>query len=77
MIDGLTGPQRVFFSWAQIWRTKTRDEEAIRRLSIDPHSPPEFRCNGVVRNIDAFYDAFGVTSGDALYLPPGERVQIW
>ncbi|WP_298443477.1 M13-type metalloendopeptidase [Gordonia sp. (in: high G+C Gram-positive bacteria)] len=77
VIDGLTGPQRVFFSWAQIWRTKTRDEEAIRRLSIDPHSPPEFRCNGVVRNIDAFYDAFGVTSGDALYLPPGERVQIW
>ncbi|MEE3850007.1 M13 family metallopeptidase [Gordonia sp. LSe1-13] len=76
-IDGLTGDQRVFFSWAQIWRTKTRDAEAIRRLSIDPHSPPEFRCNGVVRNMDAFYDAFDVTPGDALYLDESERVRIW
>ena len=58
VIDGLTGVQRVFFGWAQVWRTKSRDAEAIRRLAIDPHSPPEFRCNGVVRNIDAFYDAF-------------------
>ncbi|MGB3696027.1 MAG: M13-type metalloendopeptidase, partial [Gordonia sp. (in: high G+C Gram-positive bacteria)] len=49
----------------------------IRRLSIDPHSPPEFRCNGVVRNVDAFYDAFGVAPGDGLYLEPGERVRIW
>ena len=47
-IDGLTGAQRVFFGWAQVWRTKSRDAEAIRRLAIDPHSPPEFRCNGVV-----------------------------
>ncbi|MGC4933305.1 M13 family metallopeptidase [Gordonia sp. DT30] len=77
VIDGLTGVQRVFYSWAQIWRTKTRDAEAIRRLSIDPHSPPEFRCNGVVRNIDAFYDAFGVSEGDALYLPDADRVRIW
>ncbi|MGV9670776.1 MULTISPECIES: M13 family metallopeptidase [unclassified Gordonia (in: high G+C Gram-positive bacteria)] len=77
VIDGLTGIQRVFFSWAQIWRTKTRDAEAIRRLSIDPHSPPEFRCNGVIRNIDAFYEAFGVSAGDDLYLPDDERVRIW
>ncbi|ROZ99092.1 M13 family metallopeptidase [Gordonia sp. OPL2] len=77
VIDGLTGVQRVFYSWAQIWRTKTRDAEAIRRLSIDPHSPPEFRCNGVVRNIDAFYDAFDVAEGDELYLEPSERVRIW
>ncbi|OPX11055.1 M13 family metallopeptidase [Gordonia sp. i37] len=76
-IDGLTGTQRVFYSWAQIWRTKTREAEAIRRLSIDPHSPPEFRCNGVVRNIDAFYEAFGVTEGDALFLPDADRVRIW
>ncbi len=76
-IDGLTGIQRVFYSWAQIWRTKTRDAEAIRRLSIDPHSPPEFRCNGVVRNIDAFYDAFDVAQGDALFLPDADRVRIW
>ncbi|WOC12473.1 M13 family metallopeptidase [Gordonia sp. MP11Mi] len=77
VIDGLTGEQRVFFSWAQIWRTKTRDAESIRRLSIDPHSPPEFRCNGVVRNVDAFYAAFDVSPGDALYLEPAERVRIW
>ena len=69
--------QRVFFSWAQIWRTKTRDAEAIRRLSIDPHSPPEFRCNGVVRNVDAFYDAFGITEDNDLYLDEAERVRIW
>ena len=77
VIDELTGIQRVFYSWAQIWRTKTRDAEAIRRLSIDPHSPPEFRCNGVVRNIDAFYDAFDVAEGDELFLPDVDRVRIW
>ncbi|OFJ54185.1 M13 family metallopeptidase [Mycolicibacterium grossiae] len=76
-IDGLTGVQRVFYGWAQVWRTKSRDAEAIRRLAIDPHSPPEFRCNGVIRNIDAFYDAFGVTRDDALYLEPDARVHIW
>ncbi|MGW0020825.1 M13 family metallopeptidase [Rhodococcus sp. NPDC003382] len=77
MIDGLTGLQRVFFGWAQVWRTKVRNEEAIRRLAVDPHSPPEFRCNGVVRNIDAFYEAFDVNPGDALYLEPEARVKIW
>jgi putative endopeptidase len=77
VIDGLTGEQRVFFGWAQVWRTKSRDAEAIRRLSIDPHSPPEFRCNGVIRNMDAFYDAFGVDEDDELYLEPERRVRIW
>lgn len=77
VIDGLTGVQRVFYGWAQVWRTKSRDAEAIRRLAVDPHSPPEFRCNGVVRNMDAFYDAFDVTEGDALYLEPQRRVRIW
>ncbi|MFC7446735.1 M13 family metallopeptidase [Rhodococcus daqingensis] len=76
-IDGLTGLQRVFFGWAQVWRTKARNEEAIRRLAVDPHSPPEFRCNGVVRNLDSFHDAFEVTPGDALYLEPERRVRIW
>jgi len=76
-IDGLTGLQRVFFSWGRIWRQKARDADAIRLLTIDPHSPAEFRCNGVVRNMDAFHEAFGVREGDALYLPPGERVRIW
>ena len=77
VIDRLTGEQRVFFGWAQVWRTKYRPEEAIRRLAVDPHSPPEFRCNGVVRNIDAFYEAFGVTESDELYLEPERRVRIW
>lgn len=77
VIDGLTGEQRVFFGWAQVWRTKSRDAEAIRRLAIDPHSPPEFRCNGVVRNLDAFYEAFDVNQSDELYLAPQERVRIW
>jgi len=77
VIDGLTGVQRVFFGWAQVWRTKSREAEAIRRLAIDPHSPPEFRCNGVIRNIDAFYDAFDVAENDELYLDPQRRVRIW
>ncbi|MGO1316317.1 MAG: M13 family metallopeptidase [Cellulomonadaceae bacterium] len=77
VIDGLTGTQRVFLGWAQVWRTKARDAEAIRLLAIDPHSPSEFRCNGVVRNVDEFYEAFDVTEADALYLAPGARVRIW
>ena len=77
VIDGLTGVQRVFFGWAQVWRTKSREAEAIRRLAVDPHSPPEFRCNGVIRNIDSFYEAFEVSDDDALYLDPQRRVRIW
>jgi len=77
VIDGLTGVQRVFYGWAQVWQAKGRDEEMIRRLATDPHSPNEFRCNGVVRNVDEFYTAFDVQPGDALYLPPQERVRIW
>jgi putative endopeptidase len=77
VIDGLTALQRVFLGWAQVWRTKGRDEEVRRRLSMDPHSPDEFRCNGVVRNVGEFYEAFGVEPGDALYLDPADRVRIW
>jgi len=77
VIDGLTGVQRMFFGWAQVWRTKSREAEAIRRLAVDPHSPPEFRCNGVIRNIGAFYDAFDVAESDQLYLDPQQRVSIW
>ncbi|GAB2975400.1 zinc metalloprotease Zmp1 [Frigoribacterium salinisoli] len=77
VVDGLTGAQRFFLSWAQAWQMKLRDEEAIRLLAIDPHSPNEFRCNQIVRNIDAFYDAFDVTERDALWLAPEARVTIW
>jgi putative endopeptidase len=77
VIDGLTGAQRFFLSWAQAWQMKGRDEEVIRLLAIDPHSPNEFRCNQIVRNIDEFYTGFGVTADDALWLDPAERVTIW
>ncbi|QHT55303.1 peptidase M13 [Cellulomonas sp. H30R-01] len=77
VVDGLTGAQRVFLGWAQVWQSKGRDEEVVRRLATDPHSPNEFRCNGVVRNVDAYYEAFDVQPGDALYLDPEERVRIW
>ncbi|MCR2813217.1 peptidase M13 [Microbacterium sp. zg.Y1090] len=77
VIDGYTGIQRLLMSWAQVWEQKSRDAETIRLLTIDPHSPNEFRCNQIVRNIDAFYDAFDVTEGDALWMPPADRVTIW
>ena len=77
VIDGYTGPQRLFLGWGQIWRAKYRDAALSRRLATDPHSPPEFRCNGVLRNLTEFYDAFGVKEGDRLWLPPNERVRIW
>ena len=77
VIDGLTGAERFFLSWAQAWRMAIRPEEAARLLQIDPHSPTEFRCNQVVKNIDVFYDTFGVTERDAMYLDPAERVSIW
>lgn len=76
-IDGLTGDQRFFISWAQAWQAKVRPAETVRRLTVDPHSPPEFRCNQVVRNIDAFHEAFGVTPDDELWLAPEDRVTIW
>lgn len=77
VIDGLTGDQRFFLAWAQVWRGKMREDDARRRLVSDPHSPPKERVNGVVRNLDVWYEAFGVTEGDDLYLPPDERVRIW
>ncbi len=77
VIDGYIGDQRVLLGWAQVWRRKYRDEELRRRIAVDPHSPAEFRVNGIVRNMPEFYTAFDVAEGDALYLPPEERVKIW
>jgi endothelin-converting enzyme/putative endopeptidase len=77
VIDGFTGDQRFFLSWAQLWRNVVTPEEARRRALSDTHSPQEFRVNGVVRNVDGWYEAFGVGEGDALYLAPAERVRIW
>ena len=77
MIDGLSGDQRFFFGYAQVWRGKSRDEATLQRIKSDPHSPNEFRVNGVVRNNPDFYSTFDVKPGDKLYLPPQERVSIW
>ncbi|WP_315583902.1 M13-type metalloendopeptidase [Actinomyces viscosus] len=77
VIDGLTGMQRFFYSWARIWRSKNRPDYAELLLTVDPHSPAEFRCNGIVRNVDAFYEAFDVAPDDALWLAPEKRVSIW
>ena len=74
--DGLTGPQRLFLNWAYVWRTKRRKELALQFLTIDPHSPPEFRAN-IVRNLDEFHEAFDVQPGDGLWLDPEDRVRIW
>lgn len=77
VLAGLTGIQRVLLSYARIWQEKRRDELMIQRVATDPHSPAEFRCNGVVKNVDAFAQAFDVQPGDELYLAPEDRVRIW
>jgi putative endopeptidase len=77
VIDGLTGDQRFFLGYAQSWRGKNRPEETRRRIATDPHSPDEFRCNQIVRNLAQFYEAFGVTERDGMWLEPSERVRIW
>ncbi|WP_273241590.1 M13 family metallopeptidase [Hyphomonas atlantica corrig.] len=77
VIDGLTGDQRFFLSWAQVWRSKYREEATRRQLLTDPHSPPVYRVNGVVRNLAEWYDAFNVTEDNEMYLPPEQRIRIW
>ena len=77
VLDGFTGFQRFFMSWAAGWRQVIRTEEAIRRLATDPHSPNEFRTNAIARNLDAFHEAFAVTEADGMWMDPGERVSIW
>ncbi|MGN6271291.1 MAG: M13 family metallopeptidase [Sphingomonas sp.] len=77
VIDGLTGDQRFFLSYAQAWQEKARDDSLRQRLISDPHSPAKYRVDGVVRNVDAWYKAFDIKPGDAMYLPPEKRVHIW
>ncbi len=76
VVDGLTGVQRLFLSFAHIWRSKRRKEQMVQLLTVDPHSPAEFRAN-IVRNLDEFHEAFATTPGDGLWLDPGDRVRIW
>jgi predicted metalloendopeptidase len=77
VIDGYTPDQRFFLGWAQVWMRQYRDEELRKRIDTDPHSPSEFRTNGILRNLPEFYQAFDVKPGDGMYLPPEERVKIW
>ena len=77
VIDSWTGEQRFFLGWSQVWRRKYRDAEMVRRLLTDPHAPSRYRANGPVMNLDAFYDAFDVKTGDALFKPAAERIRIW
>ncbi|HRK65423.1 MAG TPA: M13 family metallopeptidase, partial [Terricaulis sp.] len=77
VLEGLTGDQRFFLGWAQVWRQKIRDEALRNQVLTDPHSPSQYRTNGTVRNMDTWYAAFNVQPGQALYLPPEERVTIW
>ncbi|MBC3935879.1 M13 family metallopeptidase [Undibacterium sp. CY7W] len=77
VIGGLTGDQRFFMGFAQVWRGKLREQEAIIRIKTDPHSPGEFRANGTLRNMTPFYQSFGVKEANKMYLPPAERVTIW
>jgi endothelin-converting enzyme/putative endopeptidase len=77
VIGGLTGDQRFFLAYAQAWQSKTREGAQRQQLLTDPHSPAKFRVNGIVRNVDAWYTAFNIKPGDALYLPPEKRVHIW
>ena len=77
VINGLTGDQRFFIGFAQVWRGKFREAAMIQRIKTDPHSPGEFRANGTLRNQPGFYEAFGVKEGDKMYLAPQDRVSIW
>jgi predicted metalloendopeptidase len=77
VVDGQTAAQRFFLGWGQIWRRKYRDDEMIRRIVTDPHSPSTYRANGPVSNLDEFYEAFDVKPGDKLFKPKAERIQIW
>jgi len=77
VLDGLTGDQRFFLAWAQVWRRHYRENNLRQRIVSDPHSPSEYRTNGIVRNLDAWYAAFDVTEDDQLYLPPEDRVKVW
>ena len=77
VLDGYTGIQRVFLGWGQVWAEKTRDEALRNQIATDPHSPAQFRVNGVVRNVPEFYEAFDVKPTDKLYLAPEKRVKIW
>jgi len=77
VLDGYTGDQRVFLGWAQVWRTKARLDALKQQTTSDSHAPARFRVDGPLRNVDAWYEAFGIKPGDKFYLKPEDRVRIW
>jgi len=77
VIDGLTGDQRFFMGFAQVWRSKMREAQQINQVKTDPHSPGQFRANGTLSNMPEFYEAFNVKPGDKMYLAPEDRVIVW
>jgi putative endopeptidase len=77
VIDGFTGPQRFFLGWGQVWRRKYREEELRRRLLTDPHSPSQYRCNGILSNVDSFYEAFDIPQEGEMFIPAADRIRIW
>ena len=77
VIDGLTGDQRFYMGWAQVWRDKIRENETILEIKTDPHSPEKYRGSLPLMNQPPFYEAFDVKPGDSMYLPPEKRVSLW
>jgi endothelin-converting enzyme len=77
VLDGYTGEQRFYLGWGQIWARNYRDDELRKRLKTDPHSPSEYRANGILRNMPDFAKAFDVKEGDKMYLPQDQAVRIW
>ena len=77
MLDGFTGDQRVFLGWAQAWRGKVSDDYVRKQVVSDPHSPRQFRVIGPARNVDGWYEAFNVQSGDKMFVAPADRARIW
>jgi putative endopeptidase len=77
VIEGLTGEQRFFLGFAQVWRSKARDEYLLKQITTDPHSPAEFRANGAAINHDAFHEAFKTQPGDAMWKAAEDRIRLW
>ena len=77
MIEGLTGDQRFFLGYAQVWRNKTREDALRNQVATDPHSPARYRTIVPLRDLDAWYAAFGIKPGDKMYIPPEQRAKIW
>ena len=77
VIDGLTGDQRFFLAYAQVWRAKAREDALANQVATDPHSPARYRTIAPLRNVDAWYEAFGITPDDEMYIAPEDRARIW